>query len=670
MAEGEAGKDSKAVSKPSGAGAGARSRSVFISYASEDTVTANEVCEYLERHEAACWIAPRDVKPGAQYADAIVRAINESTAVLLVLSGSAVASSHVGREIERAASKHKHIIAFRIDAAALSPALEYFLSESQWIDMPALRMPAALAKLAEAVGHSTTAPQELAAANHADRAKKRIAMVAALVIVLCIAAALGLYARRPNHSAAQAPAGAAIADKSIAVLPFTDMSEKKDQEYFADGLSEELINALALIEQLQVAARTSSFSFKGQPLDVETIGRKLHVGAVLEGSVRRSGNTVRVTAQLINASNGFHIWSHTYDRDLKDVLAVQSDIATAVAQQLQVKLLGNEAGKIEVAGTRNPQAYDAYLRATQLYSKADTEDRYRTALAAFDQAIALDSGFAAAYEGRAFSLLGIANRTLDLRMREDLQNKAGETAGRAIALAPDSGEAHLAAAAVYQRTLEFGRAATEFDRALALAPGSARVQSNFAAFAGLMGHFEAAQSAAHRAVRLDPQNYDSHLRLAGVLYNARLFNEAIAAAQEAKAINPDLLIAERQISDSYLAMGRNDVARQMCESPDTVIADDNRHFCLALAYHALRMQAEAQAELQKLRALGWGDARAVSYANLYAQWGDARAALDWLATAERARASALSFLKVSWFLDPIRNEPEFKALEQRLNFPP
>jgi len=670
MAEGEAGKDSKAVSQPSGAAAGARSRSVFISYASEDTVTANEVCQFLESREAACWIAPRDVKPGAQYADAIVRAIGESKAVVLMLSGSAVASPHVGREIERAASKHKHIIAFRIDAAALSPALEYFLSESQWIDMPALGMPAALAKLAEAVGHSTTAPQELAAANHADRAKKRIAMVAALVIVLCIAAALGLYARRPNHSAAQAPAGAAIADKSIAVLPFTDMSEKKDQEYFADGLSEELINALALIEQLQVAARTSSFSFKGQPLDVETIGRKLHVGAVLEGSVRRSGNTVRVTAQLINASNGFHIWSHTYDRDLKDVLAVQSDIATAVAQQLQVKLLGNEAGKIEVAGTRNPQAYDAYLRATQLYSKADTEDRYRTALAAFDQAIALDSGFAAAYEGRAFSLLGIANRTLDLRMREDLQNKAGETAGRAIALAPDSGEAHLAAAAVYQRTLEFGRAATEFDRALALAPGSARVQSNFAAFAGLMGHFEAAQSAAHRAVRLDPQNYDSHLRLAGVLYNARLFNEAIAAAQEAKAINPDLLIAERQISDSYLAMGRNDVARQMCESPDTVIADDNRHFCLALAYHALRMPAEAQAELQKLHALGWGDARAVSYANLYAQWGDARAALDWLATAERTRASALSFLKVSWFLDPIRNEPEFKALEQRLNFPP
>jgi len=457
---------------------------------------------------------------------------------------------------------------------------------------------------------------------------------------------------------------------SVAVLPFVNMSADKDQEYFSDGLSEELVNALALIDELQVAARTSSFSFKGQALDVETIGRKLHVGAVLEGSVRRSGNTVRVTAQLINASNGFHVWSHTYDRDLKDVLAVQSEIAISVAQQLQVKLLGNESGKIEIGGTRNPQAYDTYLRATQLYSKADTEDLFRTALAAFDQAIALDPGFAAAYEGRAFSLLGIATRTFNLGLREDMQRQAGEAADRAVALVPDSGEAHLASAVVCQRTLHFDRAASEFDRALALAPGSAEVQSNFARFAGLLGHREAAQTAARRAVRLDPQNYYSHLRLAGVLADARLFNEAIAAAQEATALNPDLHAAAVIVAGSYLALGRNDLARQTCESPMTVIADDERHWCLAMTYHALRMQAEAQAELRKLQALGWGDARAVSYADLYSQWGDARSALDWLATAERTRAAALGTLKVTWLLDPIRNEPEFKALERRLNFPP
>jgi serine/threonine-protein kinase len=305
-----------------------------------------------------------------------------------------------------------------------------------------------------------------------------------------------------------------------------------------------------------------------------------------------------------------------------------------------------------------------------LSSRADTEDLFRIALAAFDQAIALDPGFSAAYQGRAFSLLGIATRTFNLVLREDMQKKAGEAADRAVALAPDSGEAHLAAAVVCQRTLDFGRAASEFDRALALAPGSAEVQSNFARFASLLGHREAAQTAARRAVRLDPQNYYSHLRLAGVLVDARLFNEAIAAAHEATALNPDLHAAAVAVASSYMALGRNDLARQTCESPMTVIADDERHWCLAITYHALRMQSEAQVELQKLQALGWGDARAVSYADLYSQWGDTRSALDWLATAERTRAAALGTLKVAWFLDPIRNEPEFKALERRLNFPP
>jgi TolB-like protein len=457
---------------------------------------------------------------------------------------------------------------------------------------------------------------------------------------------------------------------SVAVLPFVNMSADKEQEYFSDGLSEELINALALIDQLQVAARTSSFSFKGQVLDVQTIARKLHVGAVLEGSVRRSGNTVRVTAQLINATNGFHLWSNTYDRDLKDVLAVQSDIATTVAQQLQVKLLGNETDKIEVGGTRNPQAYDAYLRATQLYSNAETEALYRTASAAFDQATALDSNFSAAYVGRVFSLLGVGNRTFDLGNRAVVLKQAREAAERAVALSPDSGEAHLAAAMVCQRTLEFRCAAVQFDRALALAPGNVLVQSSYARFASHLGRRDAAQTAARRAVRLDPQNYDAHLRLSQVLYDVRLYDAAIAAAQNAKALKPEMHGPEQSISSSYLALGRNDLARQKCESPVTVIADDDRHWCLALAYHALGMQSEALGELQKLKALGWGEARAVSYAYLYSQWGDKRAALDWLATAERTRASALETVHVSWLVDPLRSEPEFKALEQRLDFPP
>jgi TolB-like protein len=655
-------------------------RRVFISYASHDAGLAQRVCSALEAAGFPCWIAPRNVVPGTFYADGIVQAIDESEILVLILSAHAVASAHVGRELERAASKRHPIVAFRTDTAPLTRAFEYFLNQSQWIETGSGSSDAAIVRLVSAVGQHLLpgadsepmhAPQAPAAPRKAVNAPQ--VWVGAGILAVIALAAVYFFTNNAllhGHAASGQSQSPVISDKSIAVLPFTDMSEKKDQEYFADGLSEELINALALIDELQVAARTSSFAFKGEALDVETIGQKLHVGNVLEGSVRRSGNTVRVTAQLINASNGFHIWSHTYDRDLKDVLAVQSDLAIAVAQQLQVKLLGNEAGKIEVGGTRDPQAYDVYLRATQLYSKSDSEELYRIALAAFDQAIALDPNFSAAYGGRAFSLLGIAMRTFDLNLRGDVLKKAREAAERAVALAPDSGEAHLAVALVCERMLTFGCAASEFDRALALAPGSAEVQSYFARFAGLLGHREVSQTAARRAVRLDPQNYYAHTRLAEVLINARLFTDAITAAEEAKALNPQLRSSEYIIARGYLALGRVELARRTCESPATVIADDDRHWCLAIAYHALRMQAEAQAELLKLHALGWGEARAVSYAGLYSQWGDTRAAVDWLATAERTRASALEGLRVSWLFDPIRNQPEFKALEQRLNFPP
>jgi adenylate cyclase len=189
---------------------------------------------------------------------------------------------------------------------------------------------------------------------------------------------------------------------SIAVLPFVNMSGDAKQEYFSDGISEELLNSLSRLNDLQVVARTSSFSFKGQNVDVSTIAHKLNVGAVLEGSVRRAGNTVRITVQLINAVSGFNIWSQTYDRNLTDILKVQSDVATSVAQQLEVKLIGDEAAKIELGGTDNAEAYDAYLRGLQAYEKVDGKAAdFREALAEFDRAILLDPNFASGYARKA-----------------------------------------------------------------------------------------------------------------------------------------------------------------------------------------------------------------------------------------------------------------------------
>jgi serine/threonine-protein kinase len=239
---------------------------------------------------------------------------------------------------------------------------------------------------------------------------------------------------------------------SIAVLPFVNMSGDAKQEYFSDGISEELLDSRSRLNDLQVAARTSSFSFKGKDVDISTIAHELNVGAVLEGSVRRSGNTIRITVQLINAVTGFHIWSQSYDRKLTDILKLQTEVATSVAQQLEVKLVGDEGTKIELGGTKNADAYDAYLRGLQRYEEAHgTERDYRDALTAFDRAISLDPNYALAYTRRAAALDYIYRYPDDPNVRPAVLAQAHEAAERALALAPQLGEAHMVLAYTYYR---------------------------------------------------------------------------------------------------------------------------------------------------------------------------------------------------------------------------
>jgi TolB-like protein len=331
---------------------------VFVSYASQDAAVANSIVENLESQGLKCWMAPRDVKPGAQYADAIVRAINDANAVVLVMSASAVDSAHVAREVERAASKRKPIIPLRIDTAALNPELEYYLSNSQWIDVPKLGMPAALAKLKEAVGQGSATPtQGVVAGKYAGGSKKRIVTAAAVVVAFAIAVGLGVHFWSSKHGSSVA----AIADKSIAVLPFVDMSEKKDQEYFADGMAEEIIDLLVKVPGLKVIGRTSSFQFKGKTEDLRAIGTQLGVAYVLEGSVRKSGDRLRVTAQLISSRDGTHLLSQTYDRDLIDVLKMQDEIATKVARALEIEM-GVRDYFVSRPALRSPEAYTSFVQ--------------------------------------------------------------------------------------------------------------------------------------------------------------------------------------------------------------------------------------------------------------------------------------------------------------------
>jgi TolB-like protein len=339
-------KSSEADGKPSGAHA-----PVFVSYASQDAAVANALVVNLEQHGIKCWIAPRDVTPGSQYADEIVRAINDTKVLVLVLSENALVSPHVGRELERAASKQRRIIVLRTDAAPLTRSFEYFLSESQWIDVAALGVPAALTKLTQSVGQRLAPSSWVSPGlgtdvmDPADRKRKPSYLtikrvVAAAVILIVAALVVGVMVRYwpSKQRGPQAPVVAAISDKSIAVLPFVDMSERKDQEYFADGMAEEIIDLLVKVPGLKVIGRTSSFQFKGQSQDLRTIGTQLGAAYVLEGSVRKSGDRLRVTAQLINSKDGAHLWSQTYDRDLSDVLKMQDEIAASLVRALQIEV--------------------------------------------------------------------------------------------------------------------------------------------------------------------------------------------------------------------------------------------------------------------------------------------------------------------------------------------
>jgi TolB-like protein/tetratricopeptide (TPR) repeat protein len=475
----------------------------------------------------------------------------------------------------------------------------------------------------------------------------------------------------PSLARVNAPVLFAPPAHSIAVLPFVNMSGDSKQEYFSDGISEELLNALTRLNDLQVAARTSSFSFKGKDADVATIARKLNVGAVLEGSVRRAGNTVRITVQLINAVSGFHIWSQTYDRNLTDILKVQTDVATAVAQQLEVKLVGDVAARIEAGGTKNPAAYDAYLRGRQMLLRGDTDEAGDLAnIAAFDQAIALDPGYALAYAGRAAAVANFAIFNAKPAEQGSLRDQARAAAERAVALAPQLGGTRVVLGQLRAfLLLDYAGAAPEFARALALEPGSAGVQSAFAAFSSLLGRNELAIAAARRAVVLNPLDVGVHINLGQCLLAAHQYAQALAALQDAKALNPSSHYVRHSITEVLLASGQTQQALQQCESPATGLDEDFRHHCLAVAYHALGRRADADRELERLRTLN-GDASAYGYAQIYAQWGDKVRSFQWLTTAERLRAPGLMQLKSDWQLDPIRDEPEFKAIAARLNFPP
>lgn len=669
---------------------------VFVSYASPDSAVAETVCDALERAGVTSWIAPRDVMPGAFYADEIVHAIDATKATVLILSRNAAASPHVLREVERATSKRHPVVSLRIDQSPLPAALEYFLNTSQWLDASGGAAARAMPKLVAAVRVAILAPGVTAGApansptlnrRLTTRSPARTVIIVASVGILGIAGVAADRLWLPTHRAAPASAptvatqtppmagddtvGTAAMqttfsppEHSVAVLPFMNMSGDPKQVYFSDGLSEELLNALASIHGLQVAARTSSFSFKDKGMDVVSIARRLNVGAVLEGSVRKDGGQIRITAQLINAVTGFHMWSHTYDRDLKNVLALQTEIANAVTKELQSTLLVDASAAVELGGTQNPLAFDAYLKArgTNVVSKETNLAK----IAAYDEAIRLDPRYAKAYAGKADSLSRFAGSYEAAATARKVAEQALAIAEKAVQLAPDLAEAHLVLADIYYgNLLEFAQGMTAYERAKALAPGDFRVISRYAQFLAQMGHADSAVSGAERAVTLDPVHAESYDALGYVYYFSHRYPEAIAAFDRALSLDPNIHWTHAMRGLSYLELGKLETAHRSCTTPPLSWVSQ---MCIAIVSEKLGEKTESQSIFAQMKAES-GDSMAYQYACVHAQKGEMPIALDWLETAYRLKDPGLAWLKVDVLLDPLRAEPRFREIERKLKFP-
>ncbi len=652
---------------------------VFLSHASQDAAVATLLCDALERAGIRCWIAPRDVRPGDLYANAIIRAINACNVLVLVLSASAVQSPHVLREVERAGAKTRPIIALRIDDVALPPALEYFLSASQWLDASGGGAERAFPQLIEVL-RSSSAPSwqlnsdagttEPAVAPKPPPGRRAVTLLT-LAIALVLAYLVGerLWWGRRIPVTATATSGAFAPDPhSVAVLPFVNMSGDPKQDYFSDGLSEELLNSLATIRDLQVAARTSSFSFKGKAVDIAEIARKLNVATLLEGSIRQDGIHIRITAQLISARTGFRLWSKSYDRELKDILRLQTEIATAVTTALKASLLGDTAALVEQGGTQNPQAFDAYLRGERLVGMPIDKANTRAQLEAYSAALRHDPGFAKAYTALALVQVNLASNDTPSESVHAVFEQARESARKAVALAPELGEAHSALGFVLDAGFQdYAAAAVEHERALALAPGNSRVLLMSARFLAEIGRSAAAVANARRAVMLDPLNAGAYRLLGLVDLYTHHFRNAVAAYDRALSINPQAVQVAANRGLAEAALGELAAARQSCATPPV---DWLSHMCLAIVLHRLNRPADARAEFAAMRASAQDESDlAYQGAQIYAQWGEHEKALDWLETAAKVRDPGLIQLKVDYLLDPLRREPRFQKVLARMKFP-
>jgi TolB-like protein/predicted Zn-dependent protease len=655
---------------------------VFISYASADSSIANAVCSALERESVRCWIAPRDVTPGELYSANIVHAIDTTRVVVLILSQHAADSAHVLREVERASSKRHPILSFRIDLAPLPDGLEYFLNTSQWLDASAVGVDRALPQLVDAVKAALGKP---AAAARSDRGpivatrtgrRPRLMLMALAGI---IAAMLGYVAidrfwppkrvdtqnalaETTTASPADSSVTLAIPAKSIAVLPFADMSAEKNQEYMADGIAEELLNLLAQVPDLKVIARTSSFAFKGQNVEIAEIAKKLNVAHVLEGSVRTSGDQLRITVQLIRAADSTHIWSEKYDRSLDDIFAVQDEIANAIVQALQIRLSGGTLSRRE-GGTQNLEAYRLYLRALRAISQ-NTKPSLDAAEDYSERAIKLDPQYGGAWEMlSAVVSLQTINAFLPAKVGFE---RARQLAQHALVLSPNLADSIVTLSDIHIRyDWDWAAAEAELRRALEIDPTNRFVPNVAGTLNSTLGRWNEAERHLRAAQVRDPLDPFTMWNLAHLYYLSGRFEESESTYRKLLKLEPGFAWTHGYLAKTLLMQGKSEAALIMVQQE---IDESTRLAYLAIVLLAVDRQSEAE-EALNLLIRDWGDTVAFYVAKVYAYRGDHDLALEWLERAYRQKDATLTEIVGEHLFKNLASDPRYKAFLRKMNLP-
>jgi TolB-like protein/Flp pilus assembly protein TadD len=622
------------------------SATVFISYASQDVAIANSLVEALERSRLRCWIAPRDVVAGTLFAEAIVRALNDAKVFVLVLSAHANASPHVGKEVERASAKRRPIIALRVDSSPLSPAFEYYLSESHWIEFGSRLTDATAATLVESVQ------------RHLDPAP---------------VAALGVgHAMPPPHihasGGARKSSGRRAAVDSIAVLPFAVSGGPASVKFFGEGISECLIQALSELPGIRkVIARNSAFKYAdADPLEA---GRMLGVRAVLTGRLRITRHSACLTAELVDTEDSAHLWGTVIDRPFKEIAHSQAHLADEICAAVGPKLPGKPAKAARGRPVANFDAYREYLQGRYAWGKRPAAGAVDEAIGLFESSIKHDSSFALPHTG-----LADCYNTLSAWESGSIAPRVGFEKARlsalcALHLDKRSAEAHASLAYSHLHySWEWESAEHEFKQAIAISPNYANAHHWYSHLLAAVGRVDEALAESRKLIELDPLDLINNVHLSWHHYMAREFPAALNEAHRTLAM-------EKRFHWGYFFAGlaldavgeHRDALTHLRTSLELSGQSTVMLAALGHAYGTANQPDDASKVLRQLQALS--QTRYISSYEIgliHLSLGEHDRALDLLDAAVEERSGWLPYLLNDVRLDPLRSTARFAALTARV----